>query len=42
MLKDRMHGSYHLFFNTELIALLQRQRIAAAPNQSANLETVIQ
>ena len=41
LLKDRRHGRHHLFFNTELIELLQRQRITPAAGQrGANLETI--
>jgi len=41
LVKDRTHGRYHLFFNTELLELLQRQQITPAAGQrGANLETI--
>lgn len=40
-LKSRIQGRYHLFVNTQLIELLQRQRPAPAPRQRGqDLETV--
>lgn len=40
-LKSRTQGRYHLFFNTQLIELLQRQRATPAPRRRGHgLETV--
>lgn len=40
LLQSQTHGKYHLFFNTELIELLQKYRSKVPGSKAAGLETV--
>lgn len=40
LLQGQMHGKYHLFFNTELIELLQKHRSRVPDSKSSGVETV--